>query len=209
MVDLVDLLDQAGERLIVGSDTAAHQFGGAHSLSIWPVVVEPSTASIDMNDTRVFIGRAIMEGLTGGHKLKRRVACAAKPHQNPDCRQTIEIRSEMPHDGGQLLHGDETRFPDLAGVRSAYECSKRINPTDKYSKKAVFRQRRIDPRPAGGCAPLRLRFACERRIIPQSPAHLFALWRIPPLAAGIRKGHGTARTGCNKPPYDEYRSVAR
>jgi len=145
MVNLIDLLDQPGERLIVGSDAAAHQFGGAQSLCVGPMVVEPSTAGIDMNDTGVFIGRAIVEGLAGGYELKRSVACAAKPHQNPDCRQTIEIRSEMPHDGGQLLHGDETRFPDLAGVRSAYECSKRINPNDKYSKKAAFRQRQTDP----------------------------------------------------------------
>jgi hypothetical protein len=116
------------------------------------MMVEPSTASIDMDDTRVLVGRAIVEGLAGRYEFKRSVACAAKPHQNPDCRQTIEIRSEMPHDGGQLLHGNETRFPDLAGIRSAcmIPCSKRIDPNNKYSKKAVFRQRQTDL----GCVPI-------------------------------------------------------
>jgi hypothetical protein len=83
------------------------------------MVVELSTAGIDMNDVGVFIGWTIVKRLTGRDKLKRGIACAAESHQNPDCCQAIEIRSEMPHNGGQLLHSDESRFPDLPGVSCA------------------------------------------------------------------------------------------
>jgi hypothetical protein len=40
VVDLIDLLDQSGKRLIVGSDAAAYQFSGAQSLCVGPMVVE-------------------------------------------------------------------------------------------------------------------------------------------------------------------------
>lgn len=68
------------------------------------MMIVAAATGVDVDDVRLGVGRLAMQGCAGGDKAQLGVGSTTEANQNPDRREAIQVRGEVPHDGRRLLH---------------------------------------------------------------------------------------------------------
>jgi hypothetical protein len=95
IVKTCHLLHHAAECLVIGGDHAPHQFRSTQGAIGLLMMIEASSARINMQNLGVCIWRTVIQGAAGWHKDKVGVLQTAHAHQYPDGDQTVKIGGKM------------------------------------------------------------------------------------------------------------------